>query len=78
MEKENLIKKLSEALILEETTLMAELNQALSFIDGSDFDSDKKSEIRKKINYLIEDSAEHAGLVAKLIKKVSASNETDF
>lgn len=76
MKKETLIEKLSDAIVLEEVFLMSEANQALALVENSDLN--KKDEIREKIGFLIQGNAKHARINVKLIKKVVASNETEF
>jgi len=70
MKKADLIKELSNAMSMEELNLMAELNQAVIYLDNSDFDSDKKNQIRKKINILMTDTAKHAKSFVNLIRMV--------
>ena len=76
MKREDLIKKLSDAVVLEEVFLMSEANRALALVEDSDLE--KKDEIREKIGFLVQGNAKHARMVVKLIKKVVASNETEF
>lgn len=78
MKKNALIGKLSEAVALEETTVIAELNRARSIVDGSSLDPAKKGQMSKKIDFLITDSAKHSKIIAGLIKRVNSSDETEF
>lgn len=78
MKRDDLINKLSDALTLEEVTLMKLLNQAIMLVDNSGFDSDKKALMEKKINYLVRETSEHTQIISKLIKQVVSSSEPTF
>lgn len=76
MKKEDLIKKLSDGISMEEIFLMSEANRALLLVEDSDLK--EKDELKEKIGFLIQGNIKHASMIIKLIKKVVASNETEF
>ena len=78
MKNGKLIAKLSESLTLEEIAVMAELNKALLLVDETDFDDEKKKLLKEKINTLIQDTANHAKIVAGIIKDVANSDEKEY
>ncbi len=78
MKKEALIQKLSDALVLEETRVMTELNEVKAFVGLAGFSGQQKDQIINKIDFLMQDSAKHAKMVADLIKKVNSSDRKDY
>ncbi len=70
MEKQKLLKKLNEALILEEVDVISKIRSVTN--------NTKDRKLLQVMNKLLEDTAEHSEVLARLSKYALAEDKNEF